>query len=69
VADTRQPEAEINLVLEVRVSRRQFLSLGLVGIVGLPLLGAVGCGSSQDKGDGKGKKDKNSNGGGGGGGY
>jgi len=50
------------------VSRREFLSLGLVGIVGLSLLWVPGCGNSQD-GDGKGKKDKKGDGGGGGGGY
>jgi len=40
----------------VTVSRRGFLSLGLVGIVGLSLFWALGCGSSQDGGNGK--KDK-----------
>jgi hypothetical protein len=69
VADTRQPEAENNLVLEVPVSRRQFLSLGIAGIVGLSLFLAPGCSSSQDGGGGNGKKDKKGDGGGGGGGY
>jgi len=49
------------------LSRRQFLSLGLAGIVGLSLFWALGCGSSQDGGHGK--KDKKGDGGGGAGGY
>ncbi len=53
---------------DVRMSRRDFLSLGLAGIVGLSLFWAPGCGSSQD-GGGNGKKDKKGDGGGGGGGY
>jgi hypothetical protein len=68
VADTREPEAENNLLLgDVPVSRREFLSLSLAGIVGVPLLWAAGCGSSQDGGNGK--KAKKGDGGGGGGGY
>jgi hypothetical protein len=68
VADTREPEAGSNPVLAVPVSRRGFLSLGLVGIVGLSLFWAPGCGSGQD--GGKGKKEKKGDGGGGGaGGY
>jgi len=67
VADTREPESENNTVLEdVRVSRREFLSASLAGIVGVSLLWAAGCGSSQD-GGGKGKKGKKGDGGGGGG--
>ena len=68
MADTREPEAGSNPVLAVPSSRREFLSLGLAGIVGLSLLWAPGCGSSQD-GGGNGKKDKKGDGGGGGGGY
>ena len=68
MADTREPEAGSNPALAVPVSRRGFLSLGLVGIVGLSLFWAPGCGSSQDGGHGK--KDKKGDGGGGGaGGY
>jgi hypothetical protein len=67
VADTREPEAGSNAVLDVPVSRREFLSLGLAGIVGLSLFWAPGCGSSQDGGHGK--KDKKGDGGGGAGGY
>jgi hypothetical protein len=67
VADTREPEAGSNPVLAVPVSRRRFLSLGLVGIVGLSLFWVPGCGSSQD--GGKGKKEKKDDGGGGAGGY
>jgi hypothetical protein len=67
VADTREPEAGSNPVLDVPVSRREFLSLGLAGIVGLSLFWAPGCGSSQDGGHGK--KDKKGDGGGGAGGY
>jgi hypothetical protein len=68
VADTREPAAGSNPVLYVPVSRREFLSLGLAGIVGLSLFWAPGCGSSQDGGHGK--KDKKGDGGGGGaGGY
>ena len=69
MTDTREPQARSIPVLgDVPVSRREFLSLGLVGIVGLSLLWVPGCGNSQD-GDGKGKKDKKGDGGGGGGGY
>jgi hypothetical protein len=68
VADTREPEAGSNPVLDVPVSRRRFLSLGLAGIVGFSLFWAPGCGSSQD-GSGNGKKDKKGDGGGGAGGY
>ena len=69
MADTREPEAGSNPVLDVPVSRREFLSLGLAGIVGFSLFWAPGCGSSQD-GSGNGKKDKKGDGGGGGaGGY
>jgi hypothetical protein len=68
VADTREPEAGSNPVLDVPVSRREFLSLGLAGIVGFSLFLAPGCGSSQD-GSGNGKKDKKGDGGGGAGGY
>jgi hypothetical protein len=68
VADTREPEAGRNAVLDVPVSRREFLSLGLAGIVGFSLFWAPGCGSSQD-GSGNGKKDKKGDGGGGAGGY
>jgi hypothetical protein len=53
---------------DVRMSRRDFLSLGLAGIVGLSLFWAPGCGSSQD-GGGNEKKDKKGDGGGGAGGY
>jgi hypothetical protein len=67
VADTREPEAGSNPVLAVPVSRRGFLSLGLAGIVGLSLVWAPGCGSSQD--GGKGKKEKKGDGGGVAGGY
>jgi hypothetical protein len=67
VADTREPEAGSNPVLDMPVSRREFLSLGLAGIVGLSLFWAPGCGSSQDGGHGK--KDKKGEGGGGAGGY
>ncbi|MBA2712053.1 MAG: hypothetical protein H0U55_00635 [Rubrobacteraceae bacterium] len=67
MADTREPEAENNPVLEdVPVSRREFLSVSLAGIVGVSLLWAAGCGGSQD-GGGKGKKDKKGDGGGAGG--
>ena len=65
MADTREPEAGSNPVLAVPVSRREFLSVGLAGIVGLSLFWAPGCGSSQDGGNGK--KDKKGDGGGGGG--
>jgi len=68
VADTREPEAGSNPVLAVPVSRREILSVGLAGIVGLSLVWAPGCGSSQD-GSGNGKKDKKGDGGGGAGGY
>jgi hypothetical protein len=68
VADTREPEAGSNPVLDVPVSRREFLSLGLGGIAALSLVWAPGCGSSQD-GGGNGKKNKKGNGGGGAGGY
>ena len=68
MAATRKPEAGSNPVLDVPVSRRVFLSLGLAGMVGLSLFWTPGCGSSQDGGHGK--KDKKSDGGGGGaGGY
>jgi hypothetical protein len=67
VADTREPEAGSNPVLAVTVSRRGFLSLGLVGIVGLSLFWAPGCGSGQDGGNGK--KEKKGDAGGGAGGY
>jgi len=50
------------------VSRREFLSLGLAGIVGFSLVWVPGCGSSSQDGDGNGKKDKKGDGGGGGGG-
>jgi len=66
VADTREPEAGSNLVLAVPVSRREFLSLGLGGIVGLSLVWSPGCGSSE-YGGGNGKKDKQGDSGGGGG--
>ncbi len=67
MASVREPEAENNPVLgDVPVSRREFLSASLAGIVGVPLLWAAGCGSSQD-GGGKGKKGKKGDGGGGGG--
>jgi hypothetical protein len=66
VADTRELEAGSNPVLDVPVSRREFLSLGLAGIVGFSLFWAPGCGSSQDGGD-KGKKDKKGDSGNGGG--
>jgi hypothetical protein len=68
VADTRGPEAGSNPILAVPVRRRVFLSLGLAGIVGLSLVWAPGCGSSQD-GRGNGKKGKKGDGGGGAGGY
>jgi len=67
VPDTREPEAGSNPVLAVPVSRREFLSVGLAGIVGLSLVWVPGCGSSQDSGNGK--KDKKGDGGGNGGGY
>jgi hypothetical protein len=66
VAASREPEAGSNSVFDVLASRREFLSLGLAGIVGLSLLWAPGCGSSQD-GGGNGKKDKNGDSGDGGG--
>jgi hypothetical protein len=67
-ADTRQPVADNILALaNVPVSRRRFLSVGLAGIVSIPLLWSAGCGSSQD-GDGDNNKKKKKNGGGGGGG-
>ena len=66
--DTREPEAGSNPVLAVPVSRREFLSVGLAGIVGLSLVWVPGCGSSSQDGDGNGKKDKKGDGGGGGGG-
>ena len=68
MADTRELEAGSNPVLDVPVSRREFLRLGLAGIVGFSLFWAPGCGSSQD-GSGNGKKDKKGDGGGGAGGY
>jgi hypothetical protein len=68
VADTREPEAGSNPVLDVPVSRRVFLSLGLGGIVGFSVFWAPGYGSSQD-GSGNGKKDKKGDGGDGAGGY
>jgi hypothetical protein len=68
VVDTREPEAGSNHFLAVPVSRREFLSLGLAGIVALSLVWAPGCGISSQDG-GKGKKDKKGDGGGGGGGY
>jgi hypothetical protein len=67
VADRREPEAGSNPVLDVPVSRRAFLSVGLAGIVGLSLVWAPGCGSSSQDGGGNGKKDKKGDGGGGGG--
>jgi hypothetical protein len=66
VADTREPEVGSNPVLTLPVSRREFLSLGLVWIVGLSLFWAPGCGTSQDGGD-NGKKDKKGDSGNGGG--
>jgi len=68
VADTREPAAGSNPVLAVSLSRQEFLSLGLAGIVGWSLFWAPGCSSSQD-GSGNGKKDKKDEGGGGAGGY
>jgi hypothetical protein len=68
VAETRRPEAGSHPLLDVPVSRREFLILGLGGIVGLSLLWVSGCGSSQDGGD-NGKKGKKGDGGGGAGGY
>jgi hypothetical protein len=66
--DSRDPDAgSVPVIESMFVSRREFLSMGLAGIVGLSLLWVPGCGSSQD--GGKGKKDKKGNGGGGGGGY
>lgn len=50
------------------MSRREFLSLGLAGVVAVSMFWAPGCGSSQD-GGGNGKKDKKGDGGGGAGGY
>jgi hypothetical protein len=67
VAETREPGAGSNPVLVVPLSRRGFLSLGLVGIVGLSLFWAPGCGSGQD--GGKEKREKKGDGGGGAGGY
>jgi len=69
MASVREPEAENNPVLgDVPVSRREFLSLSIAGIVGVPLLWTAGCGSGQDGGGGgNGKKDKKGDGGGGGG--
>jgi len=69
VAHTREPEAGSDPVLAVPVSRREFLSLGLGGIVGFLLVWAPGCGSSGQDGGGNGKNDKKGDGGGGGGGY
>ncbi len=66
MADTKEPEAGSNLVLTVPMSRREFLSVSLAGIVGVSLLWAAGCGSNQD-GGGNGKKDKKGDDGGGGG--
>ena len=66
MADTREPAAGSNPVLAVSLSRQEFLSLGLAGIVGLSLFWAPGCNSSQDGGHGK--KDEE-DGGGGAGGY
>ena len=66
MADTREPEAGSNPVLAGPVSRRGFLSLSIVGIAGLSLFWAPGCGSSQD-GGGNGKKDKKGDSGNGGG--
>ena len=68
MAHRREPEPGSNPVLAVPVSRREFLRLCLVGIVGFSLVWVPGCGSSQD-GGGNGKKDKKGDGGGGGGGY
>ena len=67
MADTREPEAGSNPILAVLVSRREFLSLGLAGIVGLSLVWAPGCGSGSQDGGGNGKKDKKGDGGDGGG--
>ncbi|MDQ3865196.1 MAG: hypothetical protein M3317_17200 [Actinomycetota bacterium] len=68
MANARSSEAESMPSLgDVRMSRRGFLSLSIAGIVGVPLLWAAGCGSSQDGGNGK--KDKKGDGGGNGGGY
>ena len=72
MTDAREPEAESTSILEeVRVSRRGFLRLSIAGIASLSLLGASGCGGSQDGDDrgGNGKKDNKDDGGGGGGGY
>lgn len=67
MADTRGPEAGSNSALDVPVSRRELLSLA-AGIVGVSLLWASGCGSSQNRGGNR-KKDKKGDGGGNGGGY
>jgi len=48
------------------VSRREFLSLSIAGIVGFSLVWAPGCGNGQD-GGGNGKKNKKGDGGQGGG--
>lgn len=68
MAHTREPEAGRGPVLDVPVgvpvNRREFLSLGLGGIVGLSLLSAPGCAGREP-----GKKGKKGDGGGGGGGY
>jgi hypothetical protein len=77
VAGARDLKAEgTSIYDDVRVSRREFLRLGIAGIAGLSLFWTAGCGSSQDGGGGgdngngkKGKKGKKDNGGGGGGGY
>ncbi len=68
MASIREPEAENNPVLEdVPVSRREFLSASLAGIVGVSLLWVAGCGGSQDGGGGGRKKDKKGDSGGAGG--
>jgi hypothetical protein len=66
MANASGPEAGSNPHLSLPVSRREFLSLSIAGIVGLSLVWAPGCGSGQDRG-GNGKKNKKGDGGGGGG--
>ncbi len=78
MTDAREPAAESTSILEqVHVSRRGFLLLGICGMAGLSLFGALGCGASQDDGDDSGNEDggkkegndEDDGGGGGAGGY
>lgn len=75
MADAREHEAESPSILEdVGMSRRGFLSLGIVAIAGLSLFWTSGCGSSQEGGEEEETGGGNGNGNGeedngGGGGY